>query len=65
MKQRYYHPYTAERLDETVRANGLTCALPAKDRRYLCAELSEPVTDHLAAAQAGQTLSLPRNGCRV
>ena len=56
VKQRYYHPYTAERLDETVRANGCTVLYLQKIDDIFVQSYQNLFTDHLAAAQAGQTL---------
>ena len=56
VKQRYYHPYTAERLDETVRANGCTVLYLQKIDDIFVKSYQNLFTDHLAAAQAGQTL---------
>ncbi len=56
VKQRYYHPYTAERLDETVRSNGCTVLYLQKIDDIFVQSYQNLFTDHLAAAQAGQTL---------
>ena len=56
VKQRYYHPYTAERLDETVRANGCTVLYLQKIDDIFVQSYQNLFSDHLAAAQAGQTL---------
>ena len=56
VKQRYYHPYTAERLDETVRANGCTVLYLQKIDDIFVQSYQNLFTDHLAAAQAGHTL---------
>lgn len=56
VKQRYYHPYTAERLDETVRANSCTVLYLQKIDDIFVQSYQNLFIDHLAAAQAGQTL---------
>lgn len=56
VKQRYYHPCTAERLDETVRANGCTVLYLQKIDDIFVQSYQNLFSDHLAAAQAGQTL---------
>ena len=64
VKQRYYHPYTAERLDETVRANGCTVLYLQKIDDIFVQSYQNLFTDTCRCA-GGADPALPRNGCRV
>ena len=56
VKQYYYHPYTARRLDETVRGNGCTVLYLQTIDDIFVESYAELFTDGLAAAQNGETL---------
>lgn len=56
VRQRYYHPYTAARFAETVRANGCTVLYLQRIDDLFVESYSGLFTDGLAAAQAGETL---------
>lgn len=57
MKQRYYHPYTAERLDETVRANGCTVLYLQKIDDIFVQSYQNLFTDHLPLRRRGRPCS--------
>ena len=56
VKQRYYHPYTAQRFDETVRGNGCTVLFLQKIDDIFVQSYGDLFTDHLQAALDGQTV---------
>ena len=56
VKQYYYHPYTAQRLDETIRGNGCTVIYLQQIDDIFVESYADLFTDHLAAALAGDTL---------
>ena len=56
VKQRYYHPYTAERFDQTVRGNGCTVLFLQKIDDIFVQSYRELFTDHLACALDGGTV---------
>ena len=56
VKQYYYHPYTARRLDDTVRGNGCTVLYLQTVDEIFVESYAELFTDGLAAAQNGETL---------
>lgn len=55
-KKYYYHPYTAQRLDETIRENGCTVIYLQTIDDIFVESYAELFTDGLAAAQNGETL---------
>ena len=55
-KQYYYHPYTAERLAQTIRDNGCTVIYLQQIDDIFVQSYAELFTDGLAAAQNGETL---------
>ena len=56
VKKYYYHPYTARRLDETIRENGCTVLYLQQIDEIFVESYAELFTDGLAAAQNGETL---------
>ena len=56
VKKYYYHPYTAQRLDETIRENGCTVLYLQQIDEIFVESYAELFTDGLAAAQNGETL---------
>lgn len=56
VKQRYYHPYTAQRFDETLRGNGCTVLYLQKIDDIFVESYASLFTDGLAAAQDGETV---------
>lgn len=64
VKQRYYHPYTAERLDETVRANGCTVLYLQRSTISLCRAIRTCLPTTWPLRRRAYP-ALPRNGCRV
>lgn len=55
-KKYYYHPYTAQRLDATIRENGCTVIYLQTIDEIFVESYAELFTDGLAAAQNGETL---------
>lgn len=55
-KKYYYHPYTAQRLDATIRENGCTVIYLQTIDEIFVESYAELFTDGLAAAMNGETL---------
>ncbi len=55
-KKYYYHPYTAQRLDDTIRENGCTVIYLQTIDDIFVQSYASLFTDGLAAAQNGETL---------
>ena len=55
-KKYYYHPYTTQRLDETIRENGCTVIYLQTIDDIFVESYASLFTDGLAAAQNGETL---------
>ncbi len=55
-KKYYYHPYTVERLDDTIRENGCTVIYLQTIDDIFVQSYASLFTDGLAAAQNGETL---------
>ena len=55
-KKYYYHPYTAQRLDATIRENGCTVIYLQTIDEIFVESYAELFTDGLAAALNGDTL---------